>query len=74
MGKVFRFLGGLLLGAVAGAGAVLLLTPQSGEDLQASVRQHLNAVMEDGRRAADERRAELEAQFAQAKQVTKTAR
>lgn len=74
MGKVFRFLGGLLLGAAAGAGAVLLLTPQSGEELQASARQHLNAVIEAGRRAADERRAELEAQFAQAKQVTKTVR
>lgn len=73
MGKVFRFLGGLLLGAAVGAGATLLLTPQSGAELQTNLRQHINAVIEDGRRAAEERRAELEAQFAQAKQFSKTA-
>lgn len=72
MGNVFRFLGGLLLGAVAGAGVTLLLTPQSGDDLQTNIRQHLNTVIQEGRRAAEERRAELEAQFAQAKQVTKS--
>lgn len=69
MRKVIGFLNGFLLGALLGGGLVLLLTPQSGQQLQESVRGHINQAIEEGRRAAAERRAELEAQFAQAKQV-----
>jgi gas vesicle protein len=67
--KVLRFLSGFAIGAVMGAIAVLLTTPQSGEDLQKQLRQRADHVMDEGRRAAAERRAELEAQFAQSKQV-----
>lgn len=62
-----RFLGGLMIGALVGGAVVLLLTPQSGEDFQRLVRERAESVMEEGRRAAAERRAELEAQFVQAK-------
>jgi gas vesicle protein len=71
MGKTLSIMGGLTLGAALGAVAVLLLTPQSGEDLKQMIRDRVNLIMEEGRRAAAERRAELEAQFAQAKQVTR---
>ncbi len=69
MNKALNFLGGLVLGAAIGAAMGLLLTPQSGEDLQRKIRERANLMVEEGRRAAAERRAELEAQFAQAKQV-----
>lgn len=71
MGSLFRFLGGFVLGALIGGAAGLLLTPQSGEELQRTARERVQQVIEEGRRAAAERRAELEAQFAQAKQVTR---
>ncbi|MGQ9491829.1 MAG: YtxH domain-containing protein [Anaerolineae bacterium] len=62
-----RFLAGLILGALVGAALALLLTPQSGEEFQRFLRQRAEEIVEEGRRAAAERRAELEAQFAQAK-------
>jgi gas vesicle protein len=67
--KVLRFLVGFAVGAVVAGVAVLLLTPQSGEDLQKELRARADHVVDEGRRAAAERRAELEAQFAQSKQV-----
>jgi gas vesicle protein len=57
------------MGGVAG----LLLAPQSGDELQVKLRQRYDEVMEEGRRAAAERRAELEAQFAEAKQAPRPA-
>lgn len=65
---LIRFLSGLIVGALIGGAAGLLLTPQSGEDFQRQVQKRIESVMEESRRAAAERRAELEAQFAQAKQ------
>jgi gas vesicle protein len=64
-----KFLAGMILGALAGAATVLLLTPQSGNSFQESLRGCWQDVLEEGRRAADERRAELEAQFAEAKRA-----
>jgi gas vesicle protein len=71
MNRALNFLGGLVLGAAIGAVVGLMLTPQSGEELQRKVRERVNLMIEEGQRAAAERRAELEAQFAQAKQVTR---
>ena len=62
MDRTLNFLGGLVLGAAVGAAIGLFLTPQSGEDLQRKVRERIDLVVEEGRRAAAERRAELEAQ------------
>lgn len=62
-----RFLVGLIVGALVGAVLALLLTPQSGEEFQRLLRERAEEIVEEGRRAAAERRAELEAQFAQAK-------
>lgn len=66
---ILRFLSGLIVGALVGVVTALLLTPQSGEDFQRQVRERAEQIIEEGRRAAAERRAELEAQFAQAKQA-----
>ena len=71
MDKTLDFLGGLLLGALVGASVAMLLAPRAGAETQAALRARVDGVIEDGRRAAAERRAELEAQFAEAKRVVR---
>jgi gas vesicle protein len=66
-----KFLEGLLMGALTGAGMTLLMAPQSGKDTRNSIQQRVNLVIEEGKRAAAEQRAELESQFAQARQSTR---
>ena len=73
MDDAIDFLGGLVLGAAIGGVIGLLLAPQSGSDLQQKLRERANLVIEEGRRAAADRRAELEAQFAQSKQFIRPA-
>ena len=69
MDDMIDFLGGFLVGAAIGGAVGLLLAPQSGSDLQQKIRERTEMVIEEGRRAAADRRAELEAQFAQSKQI-----
>lgn len=64
-----EFFEGFLVGALVGAAVALLLTPQSGEATQNAIRQRVKLVIDEGKRAAAERRAELEAEFAQARQA-----
>ncbi|MEJ5198432.1 MAG: hypothetical protein WHX53_05880, partial [Anaerolineae bacterium] len=59
--------------AVIGAAAAALMAPREGPALRAEIRQRLEEIAEEGRRAAAERRAELEAQFAQARQFRQPA-
>ena len=56
---IIRFVFGFTIGLILGAAAVLLTAPQSGSDLQQSVRNRVDEVMAEGRRAAAQRRAEL---------------
>jgi hypothetical protein len=42
----------------------LLLAPSSGPDLQGQIRARIDELMEEGRKAAAERQAELEEQLA----------
>ena len=65
--RVMNFIAGFLGGVVLGAAAVLLTTPQSGSDLQTAVRNRFDNIVEEGRRAATERRAELEDKLANLK-------
>ncbi len=65
------FLSGFVLGAVVAAAAAALMAPRPGTELQAQIRRRLAEIAEEGRRAAAARRAELEAQFAQARQFQK---
>ncbi len=64
MGKFGKFIGGVTAGLLTGAAIALLLTPDSGKGLQANLRQRLEAVREEARRAAAEQRAALEAELA----------
>ena len=69
MKKIVDFTAGLFLGGLVGAAAALLLAPRSGAETRRLLRERIEEVMEEARRAAAERRAELEAQFAAAKRV-----
>ena len=62
--RVMNFTAGFLGGVIIGAIVVLLTTPQSGTDLQNDVRSRFDEILEEGRRAAAARRAELEARLA----------
>jgi gas vesicle protein len=61
------FIAGFLGGVVIGAIAVLLTTPRSGSQLQTAVRNRFDNILEEGRRAATDRRAELEEKLANLK-------
>jgi gas vesicle protein len=67
MYKLFSFLSGLLLGALVGVALVMLLAPQAGEETRRQLQLRMDQVIEEGKRAATERRAELEAQLEQLK-------
>jgi len=69
MRKVFNFALGLFFGGLIGAAAALLLAPQPGEEIVRTIRERLQAIVDEARHAAAERRAELEAQFIAARQV-----
>jgi gas vesicle protein len=69
MGRLLDFLGGMALGAITGAAIAIVVAPDSGAVTRRKMRRRVNEALEEGRRAAAERRAELEAQFAQARQV-----
>jgi gas vesicle protein len=62
--RVMNFVAGFLGGVVIGAAIVLLTTPQSGSDFQTGVKARFDGIVDEGRRAAAARRAELEARFA----------
>jgi gas vesicle protein len=66
--RMLRIVAGLLLGAMIGAAVVLLLTPRSGVDTQQLIRDHIQAVLDEGRHAAEARRQELRTQFEALKQ------
>jgi gas vesicle protein len=48
------FFFGFLIGAMTGAAAAVLLTPQSGEELRRTIEQRSATVMDDATRAAEE--------------------
>jgi gas vesicle protein len=68
-----KLITGVVFGLLTGAAAGLMLAPQSGDSLKTDLRRRLDQVIEEGRRAAAERRAELEAQFAEAKRAPRNA-
>jgi gas vesicle protein len=63
MRKAVSFLIGVLSGAIVGAAVAILLAPASGKELQGRMRTRVQELIEEGRRAAAARRAELEAQL-----------
>lgn len=64
MRRILAFIVGAMCGAVVGGAAALLFAPFSGIEMREQARQRYELLMEEGRQAAADRRAELEAQLA----------
>ncbi len=67
LGSLIRFVGGVMIGATAGAVAAVLLAPKSGEQLKNEALSYWEQVKQAGIEAEAARRAELEAKFHKAK-------
>ena len=63
MGSFGNFLGGLIVGAIAGAGAVICTTPRSGEETRAQLSSFWNDAVDTGKQVARQREDELWAEF-----------
>jgi gas vesicle protein len=68
MRSVTNFLGGFAVGALIGAGIMLLLTPYSGEELRGRVQSEAARIQSEVKQAAEDRRAELEEQLSALRQ------
>jgi len=68
MVRVFRMLFGMLFGVAVAGGLVLLFTPQSGDEVRQRIAERLEAILAEGRQAAEVRRVELQSQFEAMKQ------
>jgi gas vesicle protein len=67
MNKLFGFLAGAVCGAMVGASASLLFTPQSGEDLRARAVARWETALAEARSEMRRTQMELNAQFDQLK-------
>lgn len=68
MRKFLVLLAGMLIGAWTGAVLALLFAPKSGMELQHSIREGVERLVEEGKTAAEARRLELEEQLESFKQ------
>jgi gas vesicle protein len=59
MSRVGSVLLGLLLGVAVGGGLGLLFAPRSGSEAQQLIRERVDAILAEGREAAELRRLEL---------------
>ncbi len=64
MRRAILWLYGFLMGGLTGAGLALLFTPQSGAALRERIQARWQQILEEGRQAAAQRRAELERELA----------
>jgi hypothetical protein len=63
MSKELRIVAGLFLGAGLAAGLVVLFTPHSGAEVRRMIQERIEAILEEGREAAEARRLELTSRF-----------
>jgi gas vesicle protein len=60
IGKTLRFIGGLTLGAVAGAAGAMLLAPQSGTRTRDQIKSRVDEIVDAGKQAQRDREHELQ--------------
>ena len=63
MKQFMAFLSGVIMGAMVGSTIAVLLAPASGEDVRNQLQSRITRLQEEIRKAAAERRAELEEQL-----------
>ncbi len=61
----WNFVSGLVVGAAVGAVVALIVAPDSGDGLRREIKREIDDIFSEGRRAAAQRRAELEEQLEQ---------
>lgn len=67
LGSLFRFVGGVVVGASTGSVLTALLTPKSGEQLKSDMLAYWEQVKQAGTDAETMRRIELQTKFHKAK-------
>jgi gas vesicle protein len=68
MNGTSRFVAGMFIGAAVVGSLVLLFSPQSGTETRRQIEERVQAIMAEGREAAEARRLELTAKFETLKQ------
>jgi gas vesicle protein len=68
MMRLMRFLAGFIVGLSVGAAIGLLLAPQSGSETVGQVRGRVQAILDEGREAAEQTRADAHARLADLKE------
>lgn len=68
MSRMLCVMVGLLVGAVIAASLVLIFTPRSGAETRQLIQERIQAILAEGREAAEKRRLELQGQFESLKQ------
>lgn len=71
MQKLLNFVLGIGAGAATGAAMAVLFAPAAGKDMRQDAREWYQKVLQESARAAEERRAELEAELAEMTAVQK---
>jgi len=64
MGRFFSFVAGSLMGGILGVAAVVMLTPVSGQDVRDALRKEFSTIIDEAKRAAKTKTAEMEKQLA----------
>jgi gas vesicle protein len=64
MKRFMAFMVGVIMGAMVGSTIAVLLAPASGEDLRNQLQERIARLQEEIRKAAADRRTELEEQLA----------
>ena len=65
MSRLIKFVGGIILGAVLGAGTYMVLTHEDEASIIDDAKAFVDNVIGEGRRAAEDRRTELESELGQ---------
>ncbi len=65
MRRLANFILGAMIGAFVGAATTILLTPSSGDDIRAEMRDRFSQIWGELQDAAQERRVEMEGQLAE---------
>lgn len=73
MNKLFALISGTVIGGLISAVAVLLLTPKSGDAIRSDIKHEVDVILEEGRRAMQAQRREMEDQLAEMRGETSPA-